>query len=65
MASRRGQNRDAERLSANDCDRQALAALKEAGHYGPSAADVSYRSRPDRRFDARGTGFAIRTPQAG
>ncbi|MDE2907181.1 MAG: hypothetical protein OXQ28_14000 [Acidobacteriota bacterium] len=58
MASMRGANRDAERLTAAECDRRALAALAKAGYSGLSAAHVGYRIWPDRRFDARGAGLA-------
>ena len=58
MASARGSNTNAERLTADECDRRALAALKEAGHHGLTAADVGFSIWPDRQFDRRGTGFA-------
>ena len=58
MASMQGENRDAERLTAAECDRRALAALEEAGHRGLSASGVGYQIWPDRRFDPRGAGLA-------
>ena len=58
MASARGTNANAERLTADECDRRALAALEKAGHRGLTAADVGFRIWPDRRFDRRGAGGA-------
>lgn len=58
MASMKGYNRDAEKLTAEECERRALAALEKAGNVGLGAADVGYRIWPDRRFDARGAGLA-------
>lgn len=58
MASARGMNENAERLSADECDRRALKALREARHQGLTAADVGFKVWTDRRFDRRGAGFA-------
>ena len=58
MASSRGRNENAERLSAAECERRALAALIESGDNGLSAADVGCRIGPDRDLDRRGAGFA-------
>jgi len=58
MASARGYNTNAERLTAEECERRALAALKKSGHRGLTAADVGFQIWPDRRFDRRGAGGA-------
>ena len=47
-----------ERLTAAECDARALKALEAAGHRGLAAADVGRRIWKDRKFDARGAGFA-------
>ena len=58
MASARGCNTDAQRLTAEECERRALAAVKNSAHRGPTAADVGFQIWPDRRFDRRGAGGA-------
>ncbi|MCY4665907.1 MAG: hypothetical protein OXC00_14720 [Acidimicrobiaceae bacterium] len=51
-------NKDAKKLTADECDARALKALRDAGHKGLAAADVGFAIWTDRRFDRRGAGFA-------
>lgn len=51
-------NLGAERLTAEECDRRAVEALRAAGHQGLEAASVGAAIWRDRKLDRRGFGFA-------